>query len=446
MSGRSWSPGSPRAWGLRARIVTTAAVLTAVGMAALVAITALVLDRANDANVRGLLEDRAQAVAAASVAPDGSLGEPQGLAASDEVAWIFDASGAQVHGPAGSDLDHAAARLATVTAPATAEPDGWLLYAEPLPRGAGAVVVGSSLRPYESTRDTALLVAGALGVLVVGSVTAMSAWTVTRALRPVTSMARSAAAWSEQDLDRRFDLGPPHDEITELGAVLDALLGRVARALVAEQRLTSELAHELRTPLTVVRAEAELALRSPALPADEADRLERIVAATDHLASVIDALLSAARGASSAETPVPVDEVLAAAASVASTGRLDVDLVVAPAGRLYVATPVDVAARALSPLVANALRYARTAVTVAARDGGAVVEIEVRDDGPGVDPGRREDVFVPGRRSVESPGAGLGLPLARRVARGSGGDVQLAEGSPTRFVLTLPKAARPPRD
>jgi signal transduction histidine kinase len=273
----------------------------------------------------------------------------------------------------------------------------------------------------------------------------MSAWTVTRALRPVTSMARSAAAWSEHDLDRRFDLGPPHDEITELGTVLDALLGRVARALVAEQRLTSELAHELRTPLTVVRAEAELALRAPALPAGEADRLRRIIASTDHLATVIESLLSAARGASSAETPVPVADVLAAGASAASTGRGDVELVVEPAGALYVATPVDVAARALAPLVANALRYARSAVTVAARDGGSTVAIEVRDDGPGIDPDQREDVFAPGRRAVDSPGAGLGLPLARRVARGSGGDVQLAEGSPTRFVLTLPKAARAPR-
>lgn len=445
MTARSWSPWSPRTWGLRARIVTTAAVLTAVGMAALVAITALVLDRANDANVRGLLEDRAQTVAAATVRPDGTLGTPAGLPPGDEVAWVFDAAGGQVHGPSGSDLDRAAARLGTVTAPRTAEPDGWLLYAEPLPRGAGAVVVGSSLRPYESTRDTALLVASALGVLVVGAVTAMSAWTVTRALRPVTSMARSAAAWSEQDLDRRFDLGQPHDEITELGAVLDGLLARVAHALVAEQRLTSELAHELRTPLTVVRAEAELALRDPTLPAGEADRLRRIVAATGHMASVIESLLSAARGASSAQTSVPVDAILSTAATAASTGELDVDLVVEPGAGLYVTTPVDVASRALSPLVSNAVRYARSAVTVRAREAGGVVAIEVSDDGPGVAPDARESVFVPGQRDDASPGAGLGLPLARRIARASGGDVRLADGAPTCFVLTLPAAARAPR-
>lgn len=435
-------PRAARPRGVRARIVTTTALLTLVGMAALVALTALVLARISDADARSFLADRAEAVAHAVVGADGTLDRRPDLSnVSDEVSWVFDDAGLHVHGPTGTDLDRSAARLGRSRAVTAEHTDGWLLYATPLPGGVGVVVVGASLRPYQSTLDHALLVAAALGLLVVAAVTALSAWVVTRALRPVTSMARAAAEWSEAHLDRRFDLGPPDDEITELGAVLDALLGRVAGALTAEQRLTSELAHELRTPLTVVRAEAELALHGKITP-DESERLARIIEATDHMASVIETLLGAARGAAAADVSAPVGELLEQVVGGPALGPASVPVVVEGDVGLSVATPLDVAARALSPLVANAVRHARAQVTLRAVDAGALVAIEVEDDGAGVAPDQLDSVFVPGQRSPDSPGAGLGLPLARRVARASGGDVHVVADRPSCFVLTLPKAAR----
>ena len=74
-------------------------------------------------------------------------------------------------------------------------------------------------------------------------------------------MTRQAAAWSEHDLDRRFALGEPHDELGELAATLDGLLDRLAASLRREQLFLAELSHELRTPLARVMAESELALR-----------------------------------------------------------------------------------------------------------------------------------------------------------------------------------------
>ena len=62
-------------------------------------------------------------------------------------------------------------------------------------------------------------------------------------------MTEDAASWSEHDLDRRFDLGEPYDELTRLAATLDGLLERIAASLRHEQRFTAELSHELRTPL-----------------------------------------------------------------------------------------------------------------------------------------------------------------------------------------------------
>jgi signal transduction histidine kinase len=75
---------------------------------------------------------------------------------------------------------------------------------------------------------------------------------------------------------------------------------------------------------------------------------------------------------------------------------------------------------------------------VSDRDGH--VRIAVRDDGPGLDPGLGERAFDPGVRGDTEPGdgAGLGLPLARRLARSCGGDVVAGPGPGGCFVLELP--------
>ena len=86
-------------------------------------------------------------------------------------------------------------------------------------------------------------------------------WLVAARSGRSSRMTRQAADWSEHDLDRRFALGPPHDELTELAATLDGLLDRLAASLRHERRFSAELSHELRTPLARVIAEAELALR-----------------------------------------------------------------------------------------------------------------------------------------------------------------------------------------
>jgi len=59
-------------------------------------------------------------------------------------------------------------------------------------------------------------------------------------------MTRQAAVWSERDLERRFSLGKPYDEVTELASTLDRLLDRLAASLRREQRFSAELSHEQR--------------------------------------------------------------------------------------------------------------------------------------------------------------------------------------------------------
>ncbi len=317
------------------------------------------------------------------------------------------------------------------------------LYAVPVERGgrrAGTVVAGLSLEPYERTASRALVAslifAGATLLLIV----AAAAWIAGRALRPVARMTTEAATWSERDLDHRFNAGEPHDELTRLAATFDRMLDRLAASLRREQRFTAEVSHELRTPLTAISAEAELTL-ARARSGDEYRRaLEVIRTRATQLQRTLEALLAAARAESSAargtadamevaERATESCEPLAHARGIAIS-------VTPPELPLRVAADVDATERILAPLLENACRYGHRAVSLSVNGGSGVVEFRVADDGPGVDAAEREGIFEPGVRGgaasngmPDDAGAGLGLALARRLARAVGGEVEYAGNS-----------------
>jgi signal transduction histidine kinase len=90
-------------------------------------------------------------------------------------------------------------------------------------------------------------------------------------------------------------------------------------------------------------------------------------------------------------------------------------------------------------LIDNAVHHARGGIVLTAVDRPDVVELTVFDDGPGVADELREDVFQPGVTYREG-GAGLGLGIARRVARSFGGEITLAEGTAGAcFVVSMPR-------
>jgi len=193
------------------------------------------------------------------------VGETADDATVDSNAWVFAGTRTLEAPRAGTELA-ATARALAAHAPATADVarDDTRLYAVPIVnrgRRLGTVVAAVSLAPYEQTQRTALVASLALGGLLLLVVALAARWLLVASLRPVERMTRQAADWSERDLDRRFGLGEPHDELTELAATLDGLLERLAASLRREQRFSAELSHELRTPLTRIAAEAELALR-----------------------------------------------------------------------------------------------------------------------------------------------------------------------------------------
>jgi signal transduction histidine kinase len=315
-------------------------------------------------------------------------------------------------------------------------------------RRVGTIVTGISLRAYEATRRSALTASLAFAATVLAISVAAAAWLLRSALRPVAVMTQQAETWSEQDLDRRFGFDDPHDELTRLGYTLDRLLDRIAASLRHERRFSAELSHELRTPLAKLTTEAELALRRPRTREEYRRALVEVHGYAEQIARIVDTLLAAARQEAS---PLGVADAAAVARTAADACRpladdLGVELdVTERAPSVRVGVDPDLAERILSPLLDNACRYARTQVTLSLTRSDGVVLFSVDDDGPGVAPEEAEAIFEPAARGQagrqNGPSAGLGLALARRLARSASGDVEVEPSAGGgRFVVRLPAA------
>jgi signal transduction histidine kinase len=296
------------------------------------------------------------------------------------------------------------------------------------------------MKPYEDTQRVLIGGLAVLGVLVSVVTSAITAWTVRRTLAPVQRMTELAAEWNDRDLESRFHLGPGNDEFFQLGNTLDSLLDRVAQALRAEQQLTAELAHELRTPLTTIRAEAELGTLSDI---DEAtrERLRRVITQVDRLDSTISTLLALARQQYGAVRTADLATVVAGLVESlggANGSGVPVSVCVAPES-VRVVGSADLVERVIAPVLDNAVRYAATAVQIEVERAGQDVLVRVCDDGPGIVPEYEDHVFLAGVGDPDSHGAGLGLPLSRRVAAGLGGAVRVRSYSgPTVVEIRLP--------
>jgi len=445
-----------RGLGIRRRLLLVVLASILVAVTGLVAGFNLVLRATLDRNARDLVRSRAEAQVASLRVDNGRLRvrEAPDERSADASVWVFAGTRVLERPRAATPVERAAQALVqshggyeTISSTDT------LLYATPVVVGGnrvGTVVAGVSLAPYEETRATALVASLVFGGLVLVLVGFTVWWLIGASLRPVVRMTRQAAAWSEHDLDHRFGLGPVHDELTELAATLDVLLDRLAASLRRERRFSAELSHELRTPLAGLLAESEVALRRRRQPEEYERTLELIHASADQLSRTVEALVAAARYEAGGDRGTADAGSIASGAAAACTGLAEerqVEVEVAqPARPVRVGVDADLAERILQPVLENACRYASTRVHVGIRRADSAVVYAVEDDGPGVLEGEQERIFEPGVRGAAAgangtAGAGLGLPLARRLARSVDGDVEAETAvSGGRFVVRLPTA------
>ncbi|GHE61748.1 two-component sensor histidine kinase [Streptomyces spiralis] len=444
---------------LRGRLSPVALTAAALLMTILTVVFNAVMDRHLQHQADDELRNRAAAVATTvdTTGPRVRVLETVNDRLLDANVWIYAGTRLLEKPPsatAGSPPTQAADRLAAQRKHACATVDAHgrgpvRLCAQPLPgRRTGATVVTAlDLTPYRSSADTLLVGSLILDAVMLGSTYVLTRLSVGRALRPVRTMTDQATQWSAVGSDERFGTEDRPAELARLGASLDALLDRIRTVLRHEQQLTGELSHELRTPLTRIIMELDWWRARPRTDAETSATQAVIAEAARSMRTICDTLLNDARenALNPAAVPGTTDVVPVLDRLLRCLDRADQvkTAVETEAQALEAGVAPALVERILSPLLANAARYAHSRVTVSARRVPGAVRIDVVDDGPGVPETFGDELFQPGRRADPGDGhdgAGLGLPLARRLARAVGGEVSYdpRHAPGTRFTVSLP--------
>lgn len=309
---------------------------------------------------------------------------------------------------------------------------------------AGASGVHSA---FLSALTTALLV----GVLASAAAAGLAAAFVTRRLlRPLDAVRTATRLIASGHYQASVPL-PEEPELAALAADVNTLAAALASTETRRTRLLGEVAHEMRTPLTALDGYMEglidgVFAAKPEILGAASDEVRRLRRLADDLSA-----LSRAE-----EQRLELHQVDADLADLArrAAGRLapqfgdnDVALTIRAPGTLPVRADPDRITQVLTNIIGNALAAtpAAGAVTVEARSAGHRAEVAVTDTGIGLAADDLQRVFerfyrVPGQPR-RSSGSGIGLTIARNIARAHGGDVAASSAGPGRgatFVLTLP--------
>jgi signal transduction histidine kinase len=279
-------------------------------------------------------------------------------------------------------------------------------------------------------------------------------WVASQAIAPVEDIRKAAAKITAQRLDQRLPVPPTHDEIAGLIEVLNAAFERLQRSFEQSIRFSADASHHLKTPIAVLRAGIEEILNDSGCSPQAQATAEGLLHRIHQLNSVADNLLLLAR---------------------ADAGRLELeskefDLTELLEGMVddarALAEPLDLAVDAEIPkhlplradrrfvgiiaqnLIENALKYNHPGgrVRLAARAVNGSVEFTVGNTGEGIPQERTEHLFERFYRALGDErvsGNGLGLSMARELARAHGGDVTLSrsDASWTELHVRLPQAA-----
>ena len=314
------------------------------------------------------------------------------------------------------------------------------------------VLVGRSV-----AADTASLRQFALGLTIAGVAVsllslAIGAWLIVRALRPIREIGATATRIAEGDLTQRIETADADTELGQLATVLNDTFARLDAAFKQQACFTSDAAHELRTPVTAVLLHAQNGLDSECPNPEHREAFEAIRRVAQRMRDLIETMLELARFdagqeclhlrpfdlSSMAEDCVELVRPLAEARNI--TIRTELAPIVYNGDEIRLS-------QVITNMLTNAVLHNKPggeAVARMIREGESIL-LSVSDNGPGIsseDAPRIFDRFyrADSSRSIRTGGAGLGLSLAREIARAHGGDLVLtrADGDRTTFVLQLP--------
>lgn len=275
---------------------------------------------------------------------------------------------------------------------------------------------------------------GAIGLVTAWALGALLVLGLRRALAPLDEAAHLLDHLGGRELGARVPTEGP-DEIRQVLTATNALLERLERATAGQRRFVADAAHELRTPVTRLLGELDLALRQDRDAEAYREALVHGRREAARLRDLVEALLTLARldaGQGRADRERQRERVsgVVLSALAAERATLDdagcaVDLDVGDDPEVLV--DAALCRIAIGNLLRNAAIHAPGApvhLRVDTRDGDVLVLVE--DGGPGMTEAARTAAFERFHRGThDRPGLGLGLPLAREIARHHGGDLTL---------------------
>jgi signal transduction histidine kinase len=463
---------------LRARLTLTAAAGLALALAGvailLVGTLGVALNRGLDNSARQTAREVAALVDA------NRLPNPVPVAAGTAVVQVIDARGRIVAASAGADRLVPllpAARAATVARTQAGTlvdgrpyglPEFLRVVAVPGERGETVIAAVS----FDAVRDTLTTVAHALliGTPALLLLMIWVSWLITGStLRPITALRRGAERVTATGVPSGLPVPEARDEVHSLAVTLNDMLSRLEGAQQRQRQFVSDTAHELRSPIASIRAQLEVALDHPGSQEWE-QTAQDVLADTMRLAQLAEDLLVLARLEERAGLARGGGTRVGGSPELTAAGTVDLaGLVTGTTGRYAqarvpvsasvpepcsVAGDADALGRMLVNLIDNAVRYARSRVTVAVTCADGSVLVTVTDDGPGIAAGDQERAFerfttldgARARRDGDVSGAGLGLAIVRATALAHGGTAWLEDAGPgLRALVRLPRAASPVR-
>lgn len=237
--------------------------------------------------------------------------------------------------------------------------------------------------------------------------------------RPLKQLTQQAKSFGVADRDQLKETGPP--DTKQLIGAFNNMQSRVGAMLDEKDVMLGAIGHDLRTPLAALRVRVESV-------EDEVER-GRMVAGIEDMDRTLDDILSLARLGRSQENAEPNDLAALIETVVNEFEDLGQDVEFQSSGKIPIAVRATLIRRALRNLVDNAIKYGQRA-SISVDKTADCLTINIDDQGPGLPNEQIDAMFEPFTREEKSRnrgtgGSGLGLTLARAIAREHGGDVKL---------------------
>jgi len=296
-------------------------------------------------------------------------------------------------------------------------------------------------------------------VLLLGLAAGVGWFMARRAVSGVEAVTRTAREISGGTLDKRVPVGTRGDEIDQLAATFNQMLGRIQALITEIKEMSDNIAHDLKSPITRIRGMAEVTLATGKGIEEYENMAAGTVEECDRLLDMINTMLMITKTESGVHQldyqQVDMAHLIRDACELMETVAEDRGLSLAcqtPESLPLVGDPRMIQ-RILANILDNAIKYtpSKGAVKVSLfeKDGREAL-VTVQDTGMGIPPDDLPHIFERFYRCDQSrsePGTGLGLSLARAFARAHHGDITVTStpGQGSTFTLTLPKARIPYR-